>query len=190
MWGVRRYVGVFAEIQVSYVPDVWEMVPDGLLYPSFRIVNIADINATSYTYLMNMPLFIPLGVNFGQLVTWITTDITGLEPIYNNVTITALSNGLRATVLGSFLEWALANMFGAPFPVTDIDDVTVEVKWNSKGVLSSASLAYGGLTLVTAELLGDGADEIPGYILPVFLGVGAIAIIGTISIIRRKKQLA
>ena len=187
--GEPRWVSIYAEMNVSYVPDVWVVVDDGSI-ESLNMYNPTDINATSYTYLMNMPLFIPLGVNFGQLATWITTDITGLEPIYNNVTVTALSNGLRATVLGSFLEWLAVNMGGIPFPITGLSNVVVEVKWNSKGVLSSASLAYGGLTLVTAELLGDGADEIPGYLLPVFLGVGAIAIIGTISIIRRKKQLA
>jgi len=188
MWDEPRYVGVFAEIKVSYVPDVWIMVEDGLSYPSFMIVNPADINETSYFYLFSMPLFLPLGLDFGQIASWITSNITGLEPIYNNVTITGLSNGFRATVLGSFLEWALANLFGAPFPITNLDDVVAEVKWNSKGVLSSVSLKYGGLTLVTAKLHTK-ADEIPGYFLPVFLVVSAIAIIGTISIIRMKKQI-
>jgi len=181
-------VGVFAEMNISYVPDVWvPMIDDS--YPAFMIVDPTDMNETNYFMMISNPLFLPLGINFGQMASWITSNITGLEPIYNNVTITGLSNGFRATVLGSFLEWALANLFGAPFPVTNLDDVVVEVTWNSNGVLSSASLKYGGLTLVTAELLGAGADEIPGYLLPVFLGVGAIAIIGTISIIRRKKRI-
>ena len=186
MWGDPRHVQVFANLSISYVPGVWVPLVDDS-YPSFMIANIDDINETSYLSLMNMPLFMPLGVNFGQLASWITANITGVPPIYSNVTVTALSNGLRATVLGSFLEWAYTDM-GSPFPITGLSNVVVEVNWNSKGVLSSASLAYGGLTLVSAELLG-GADEIPGYLLPVFLGVGAIAIIGTISIIRRKKQI-
>lgn len=186
-----RYVGVFTELNVSYVPDVWVMVDDGISYPSLMIVNPTGINNSNYHYILGggMPVILPIGLNYGQLASWITTNITGLEPIYNNVTITGLSNGFRATVLGSFLEWALVDS-GAPFSVPSLDDVVVEVTWNANGVLDSASLKYGGLTLVTAELLGEGADEIPGYLLPVFLGVGAIAIIGTISIIRRKKQLA
>ena len=184
--GNPRYVEVFAEINVSYQPDVWEMIVDGS-YPSFMIINPADINETSYFYLAQMPLFLPLGLNFGQIASWIMSNITGLPPLYNNITVTGLSDGLRATVLGSFLEW-LAVYSGVPFPIIGLSNVVVEVNWNSKGVLSSASLAYGGLTLVSAELLG-GADEIPGYLLPVFLGVGAIAIIGTISIIRRKKRI-
>jgi len=190
-------VGVFAELNVSYQPDVWVMLADGISYPTFMIQDPTGINESNYYYLAQMPLFLPLGLNFGQIASWINSDITGLEPIYNNVTVTGLSNGLRATVLGSFLEWLLV-FSGAPFSIPTLSNVVVEVTWNEKGVFSSASLAYGGLTLVTSELLEEEEEEIPetpepseipGYKIPIILGISSVALIAIIYHLKRKNNI-
>ncbi|MFX1455447.1 MAG: hypothetical protein ACFFDB_08755 [Promethearchaeota archaeon] len=183
-------VGVYAEILVSYEPGLWMNLTDGS-YPSMVILNPAGLNASNYHYLMEASLFLPKGIDFSQLATWINANVSsidpGILPLYNNLTVSALADGLKVTVLGDFFEWLLVNM-SAPFPIPTIGDVELQVKWNENGVFSFAQLTYGGLALVTAQLI-PGSGEIPGFVMPIFLGASAIALVGAISIIRRKKRI-
>ncbi|MHA2283881.1 MAG: hypothetical protein ACXAC5_23825 [Promethearchaeota archaeon] len=184
-------VAVSAAISVSYEPGVWQQLTDGS-FPTMYITDPTGLDITNYHYIASgMPLFLPKGIDFNQLATWITANISSLDPavipLYNNLTVTALSDGFQATVLGPFLEWAL-NLSGAPFPIPSLSNVVVDVHWNANGVFSSAELMYGGLTLVTVQLI-PGTGEIPGFIIPIFLGASAIALVGVISIIRKKKRI-
>ncbi|MHA1986577.1 MAG: hypothetical protein ACW98D_08065 [Promethearchaeota archaeon] len=183
---------VFAELSVSFQPGIWETLTDGST-PTLVIVNPTGVDITNYHYALMgggaPPLFLPTGLDFNQLATWISSNISSLDPsmipIYNNVTVTALSDGLKATVLGLIMS---LNGSTPPFPIPTFNNIDVEVRWNANGVFSSAKLDYGGLTLVSAELVPDGA-EIPGFILPIFLGAGAVGLVGAIILVKRKKGI-
>lgn len=183
-------VMLYAELSVSNLPGVWDVLLDAST-PMLSIQNPVGIDSTNYLNILGggFGLFIPKGLNFNQIATWMTSNLTGFDPIYNNVTVSALANGFQATILGAFLDWSL-NMSGAPITIPSLSDIVVTANWNSNGVFSNATLKYGGVTFVSVELLTEElAGEIPGFIIPIFLGVGAIAIVGTISIIKRKKRI-
>jgi len=70
----------------------------------------------------------------------------------------------------------------------DGDDVDIIVTWeyNNKGVLKSQKLMNADGDVVTEIVLGGGA--IPGYALPILLGVAAVGTIGLVYITMKKKS--
>jgi hypothetical protein len=182
-------VGVFANISVAYEVDNWVLVANDS-NPIFMIADPAGMNATTFMYYlfpMGPPLFLAKGINFNQVATWISAGFTGMPPFYNNITVTGVGNGFSFTILGSFLE-DMASGSGAPFPIPTLGNIVATVRWNAEGVLSLATLVYDGLTLATLQLIGN-LEEIPGFIIPIFLGAGLIGLIGTISVVKRKKRV-
>ncbi|MHA1913814.1 MAG: hypothetical protein ACW986_06435 [Promethearchaeota archaeon] len=182
-------VAVYANISVAYEIDNWVLIANDS-NPIFMIADPAGLNETTFMYYlfpMGPPLFLAKGINFNQVATWISAGLTGMPPLYNNITITGVGDGFRFTILGDFLE-DMASGSGAPFPIPTLGNIVATVRWNANGVLSLATLAYDGLTLVTLQLIGN-LEEIPGYMLPILLGASIIGLIGTISIVKRKKRV-
>ncbi len=189
LWPGATGVGVFTNISVAYEIDNWVLVANDS-DPTFMIADPAGLNETTFMYYlfpMGPPLFLAKGINFNQVATWIGAGLTGVPPIYNNITVTGVGNGFTFTILGAFLEDMAAGS-GAPFPIPTLGNIVVTVRWNPNGILNLATFAYDGLTIATLQLIGN-LEEIPGFIIPIFLGAGMIGLIGTISVVRRKKRV-
>lgn len=116
------------------------------------------------------------------------------DPFMNgNVTIQVHGNGFKMTLKAIYLEF-LFNMTGEPFEIGTLSDAVMTFRWNSNGVFDYASLAYGGLTLATAQLVTtdddvDDGDEglIPGYELVTILGVSLATFIALVYAMQKKK---
>ncbi|MFX1313066.1 MAG: hypothetical protein ACFFHD_10685, partial [Promethearchaeota archaeon] len=187
-------VGISMDTYISYKPDEWIIMMNSTEDPSLSgyILDPSSITIHNYVYYFQaMPLFIPKGLDFNQIATWINTNITDIEFIYENITVTGLSNGFRVQILGEFLEWALSALIAAPFPIDNLNDLTITIEWNNNGVFSDASVVYSESELVSLELTSaeTANGEVPGYNILIFLGISSVAIIGIIYIIRRKKGI-
>ncbi|MFX1363972.1 MAG: hypothetical protein ACFFCE_13660 [Promethearchaeota archaeon] len=68
--------------------------------------------------------------------------------------------------------------------LSDPNCVEASIAWNSKGVLSSASIDGSGDEALTINLIKS--KEIPGYGIPIILGLMTLTIIGVIYHIKRK----
>ncbi|MFX0105303.1 MAG: hypothetical protein ACFE75_07425 [Candidatus Hodarchaeota archaeon] len=187
-------VGVYADIAFSYQPNNWTTIlnttyPD---FPPIWLIDPAVINNTNFMYYMGMaggvpPLFISKGLPFASIATWMNALYATMPPVYSNMTLSGLPDGFQFTILGEFLEWSM-NESGTPFPISGLGNIVGTAKWNANGVLSYGSVSYGGLILATIELVPE-AEIIPGYMIPVILGVSIFAVVSIISIIRRKKHI-
>ena len=178
---------IIGEMYGSYEPGVWT----NLTYGPSMIAALLDptyVNNTNFMYFLGMggpPLVMSKGFPYLTVTPWLSAAMAGMPPIYGNITFTGLSNGFEITVLAEFLEWGF-NQSGAPFPLPTFSDVEITVTWNENGILDLATVSYMDLTLVSFKLI-PGEEEIPGFVIPVFLGVSAATIIGLISIIKKKK---
>ncbi len=183
-------VGLYVDLSVSYLPSVWLPILNNTMYPypTFYIVDPADFTAQNYFYVFSSPygLFLPVGTNYGQIATWANANLTSLAPIYNNATISGLTDGFQITILGSNLD-NMVSTLAIPFSLSSLSDIVFTIRWNANGVLSSALLTYGGLTLVSIAL--ESTSEIPGFNIPLFLGGISTAVVGLIYIMKRKKRL-
>ncbi len=76
--------------------------------------------------------------------------------------------------------------FDLPDPFSD---VIFDLNWDNKGMLASASLSYGTQTVLSISQTTDGTDgdEIPGFEIPIILGLSTSTIIGIIYIVNKKK---
>jgi len=81
------------------------------------------------------------------------------------------------------------NQMGAPFDIGTLSDAVMTFRWNSIGVFDYASLAYGGLTLATAQLVTTDDDIIPGFEIATIIGVSITTILAIVYIKRKKKFL-
>ncbi|MFW9865476.1 MAG: hypothetical protein ACFFEN_05190 [Candidatus Thorarchaeota archaeon] len=190
-WGAGTPgVGLYLNISVAYEPNEWTLMLNQT-WPEFPMIWLFDpayIGQQTWHYYLSYGYFFhPKGLNYNQLATWMALNFTMMPPMSPpNMTISSLGNGLRFTFLGSFLE----DMIAAPFPIAGgISDVVIDAKWNSNGVFYYASLAYGGLTLATIQLVAGGANEIPGFVISLVLGTMATAMICAIYIIKKKKRI-
>lgn len=185
-------VGVYADLSVAIQPNVWEIL-DNTTYPGIPFTVLSDpavINNTNFMYYMGSggyPLIISKGLPFSSIATWMNGFFSVMPPVYSNITFSGLTDGFEVTILGGFLDLML-NMSGMSLPISGLGNIVITAKWNANGVLSYASASYGGLVLLTFELLPEG-EEIPGFMIPVILGVGVIAVVSIISIIRKKKRI-
>ncbi len=66
--------------------------------------------------------------------------------------------------------------------------IEASIAWNSKGLLSTATIEASGDEVATIKLLG-GRDEIPGYGIPIVFGLTTLTIIGVIIYIKRKNNI-
>jgi len=158
--------------------------------PMMAVINPADINETTWMYLFDSfyPMLMPIGLNY-TFVTEQIENVTASDPyLSGNFTYATEGNGFKITIVESFLNMSLnqaINDSAAVIDITGLGDAVVTVRWNDKGILDLGSLAFGGLEVASIRLGG----AIPGYELPILLGVTAVTIIGLIAIIRKKKRM-
>jgi hypothetical protein len=183
-----RYAGVWFNVDVAMSANNWTRVVNATDAPSpmSRIINPADINETTFMYVFMSPELMPIGIDYDFLVERLN-NITNSNPYTaGNYTYARSGSGLAITIKGQYLEMAL-NESGAPFNVTGLADIVATVRWNSIGVLEYASVSYGGLLLASASLSTDGG-EIPGYIIPLMVGISACTLAVVIVIVKKKNK--
>ncbi|MFX1419325.1 MAG: hypothetical protein ACFE9N_10435 [Promethearchaeota archaeon] len=182
--GVALYIDGFMSIE----PGVWMPMMTSE-YPSMYIMDPTNINSTNFMYIFGfgMPIIVPKGLPWTNIATWMNALLAMSPPVYNNITFAGISDGLEITVLGEFMEFAI-NMSGVPLPlIPTIPDALCTARWNTNGVFVYGDLSMGGLTLATAVLSPEG--EIPGFFIPITVGISAIAAVGIIILIRKKKKI-
>ncbi|MFX1480093.1 MAG: hypothetical protein ACFFCI_18390 [Promethearchaeota archaeon] len=180
-------VGLYTNMSVAYEPNNWTLLMSG---PSFVILDPTYIAQDNWHWYLSSYFFHPKGLNYNQMATWMALNFTNMPPFgAPNMTVTGIGDGIRFTFLGSFLEDMANELSNGSFPITGLSDIVAEAKWNSNGVFSYASVAYGGLTLATIQLVAGGGNEVPGFVIPLVLGTTVAAMICTIYIIKKKKRI-
>jgi hypothetical protein len=185
-----RYSGAWFNMDVSYSPGVWIRVVNATdsAYPMLRIINPADVNETTYMYLFSSSPFMPIGLNYDFVATQINNYFSGNPYYAGNFSLVRLGNGFQITIYGDYLEMMLQSM-GEPFNETiiELNDVVGTIRYNNFGILEYASVSYGGLTLASAALTtGLG---IPGFTIPLVLGISTWTLIVLIVIVKKKNKI-
>lgn len=137
-----------------------------------------DLYGSVSFYSMMAGLFLPTNINWTQLVDEVNTLKTMVPEIPDNLTISALDNGVSVSYPGGFIDFGVYN--------GTLDVLGVEVNYNTNGVLQSAEATYGGEVLVTVGFAAD--QEIFGYELSILLIISTGAIVGIIIYIRKRKE--
>lgn len=185
--GPYFYVNVTTALSIG-IPGTTTMP-----FPGGEYMNFVVLNHTSEDYFMAMFqvmgylsgigddggfaafLFVATGLDWVN-VSADLEEMFNLAPEMPNGTISALSDGFEIVFPSQMLEGATLKALG------------VEVHYNSKGVLSKAIIKYDGSTLLSFAL-SAGDDEIPGYEIPLVLGIIGIVIFGMIHHIRKRKKI-
>ena len=152
------------------------------------IYNPSSLNETTimYGFAGGIPLIMGKGFNYAMFTDFMDTMIAADPYLNGNMTVQTQGLGFKITLLASFLE-ASINMSSMPFNFT-LGDVAFNVRWNSNGVFEYGSLDYGGLTIVSLQLVTTDDGLIPGYEIATIIGV-SIATILAIVYIKRKKNI-
>lgn len=144
---------------------------------------VAVFSNETDNYLHTMFYYFEHGFSFmfaAQNLNWTkavedVNEIYGLNPMYLNIIVTEVSNGFKLVITEGELN--------APQK-----EIELRMTYTSKGVLSYAGFKYNGATAMSLTLGGD-EGEIPGYVLPIFMGTIAIVGIGLIYVIKKKNRI-
>ena len=150
-------------------------------------VMIYDPNSLNETTIMagfgGVPLIMAKGFNYTMFTNWVITNIAADPYLNGNITVQTQGLGFKITLLSAYLE-ASINMSSMPFNFT-LGDVAFNARWNGNGVFEYGSLDYGGLTIVSIQLVPT--DEmIPGFEIVTIIGVSITTIIAIVYIKRKK----
>lgn len=183
-----RYSAIWVNIDVAMSANNWTRVVNATDSSSemFRIINPADINETTFMYVFMSPPIIPIGLNFDFIVDRLNNFTNSNPYTAGNYTYARNANGLKVTIKGDYLEMAL-NESGAPFNVTDLADVVGTVRWNNIGLIEYASISYGGLVLASASLQTE--FQIPGFTVPLVIGISVSTLIAVAVFIKKNKKI-
>ncbi len=150
-------------------------------------VTIYDPNSLNETTIMagfgGVPLIMAKGFNYTMFTNWVSTNIAADPYLNGNITVQTQGTGFKVTLKTSYLE-ASINMTEMPFNFT-LSDVEFNVRWNSNGVFEYGSLVYGGLVLVSIQLVPSN-DLIPGYEIVTIIGVSIVTVLAIVYIKRKK----
>ena len=152
--------------------EMWYLVND----TSSFLLQTVNLSRTFSPYSMFSVLFAPTTISWPSLVSDFLAEMTSKGGFYSNIAATAQSDGFLIDIPALGFE----NNSAA---------ININVKYNSKGVLSAYRFSYGGKTLV---------DFIPGKFVPlheqvpdqyifVFLGLTAIFLVEIIFYIYMRK---
>lgn len=119
-------------------------------------------------------VFVAYNLNWTKIVEEIN-ELYGLNPLYANVAITEEPNGIKLVIPEGEFN-------------TTQKEIEVKLTYNDKGVLSYAGVKYDGTTAMALTLSGGGGD-IPGYMLPIFMGTIAVVGISLIYVIKKKNRI-
>jgi hypothetical protein len=183
-------VGLYFDLYTSAANNNWTLQANSSTAsaPMGYLVDPTMLNASTILYGLigtEIPFFTPIGLNFTMLAQTIQTAINSSLSTKGNFTAEVQGTGLKFTMFGSYLDYLVNSSGEVPFNITGLGDVVATVKWNSNGVFERGTIAYNGLTLVTAYL-ETGTTSIPGYELPILAVAGGSAIIAIIYIHKKK----
>ncbi len=130
-----------------------------------------------------MPLIMAKGFNYTMFTNWVSTNIAADPYLNGNITVQTQGLGFKITLKASYLE-ASINMSTMPFNFT-LSDIEFNARWNGNGVFEYGSLVYGGLVLVSIQLVTSN-DLIPGFEILTIVGVSITTIIAIVYIKRKK----
>jgi len=138
------------------------------------IYNPNSLNETTIMYGIagGIPLIMAKGFNYIMFTDFMDTMIAADPYLNGNMTVETQGRGFKITLLASYLE-ASINMSSMPFNFT-LGDVAFNVRWNSNGVFEYGSLDYGGLTIVSLQLVTTDDGFIPGFEIATIIGVSII----------------
>jgi len=175
---------VTVDIHVSGGENNWTMVANNTL------IQLIDPNSLNETTIMagfvNNPLIMAKGFNYTMFVNFVSTMIAADPYMNGNITIQTQGRGFKFTLKAAYLESSI-NMTEVPFNFT-LGDVDFVVRWNIDGVFEYASIDYGGLTIVSIQLIPVDA-MIPGFEIVTIIGVSITTIIAIVYIKRKKNIL-
>ena len=161
----------------------WTMVENN------TVVQICDPNSLNETTIMDglelggLPLIMGKGFNYTMFTNFMDTMIAGNPYLYGNITVQTQGLGFKITLLSAYLESSI-NMSSMPFNFT-LGDIAFNARWNGNGVFEYGSIDYGGLTIVSIQLVPT--DEmIPGFEIVTIIGVSITTIIAIVYIKRKK----
>lgn len=179
--------GIFAseltiDISVSAGLNNWSLVVNNSVVP------IYDPNSLNETTIMagfgGIPLIMAKGFNYSMFTNFMSTEIAADPYLNGNITVQTQGVGFKITLKANYLS-LMFNSSGAPFDVGSLGDAVFNVRWNSNGVFEYGSLEYGGLTIVSIQLVSSD-DSIPGFEIATIMGVSIVTVLAIIYIKRKK----
>jgi hypothetical protein len=148
---------------------------------------IYDPNCLNETTILDgfggMPLIMAKGFNYTMFVNYMSTMIADDPYMNGNITIQTQGRGFKFTLKSDYLESSI-NMSEVPFNFT-LGNVDFIVRWNVNGVFEYGSIDYGGLTIVSIQLITVD-DMIPGFEIVTIIGVSITTIVAIVYIKRKK----
>jgi len=118
-------------------------------------------------------MFVAQNLNWTKAVEDVL-EIYGAHIVYQNFLLTAEPSGFKLIIPEALLNGTQK-------------EIEYKMEYTSKGVLSYAGIKYGGTTLMSISF--PGADEIPGFELPIIMGTIAVVGIGLIYVIKKKNRI-
>jgi hypothetical protein len=191
--------GIYIDYYIAYAANNWTLVAEAANFtnPMMFLIDPNTLNESTIMYgISGTPFIMPIGFNYSMFADVYQTMIESDPYLNGNITIQVQGNRFEVTLKAAFLAY-MFDMMGAPFEIGTLSDAVMTFRWNNTGVFEYASLEYGGLTLVTAQLVttenddddDDVDDLIPGYGLVTILGVSLATFIALVYTISKKKIL-
>jgi len=161
------------------------MTPPGHYYTIFVLNNNTANYFNDTINAMNLEVFpsyvessipmliVPLNLNWTQ-------EVQALEALYSflpgmsSITTEVYGNGFKITMPSQTIE------------TITLQQMEIFATWDQKGVFNTAKIIYGGGTIISVNIGDEG--EIPGYELPMIIGITTAVCIGVILSIRKKNR--
>ncbi len=180
--------GLYFDFYTASAANNWTLrsAAANMTYPMIFLIDPSSLNeSTVLNVFSGTPLIMPVGFNYTMLAKGFQTMIATIPRLDGNMTVEVLGNGLKITMKQLYIEW-MVNITMGPTELGTLSDVVMTARWNSIGVFDYGSVAYGGLTLATAQLMPTDEGLIPGYEIVTILGISIVTIIAIIYIKRKK----
>jgi len=181
--------GLYFDYYVAYAANNWTLLTAAanMTSPMIFLIDPSGLNESTIMYgISGMPLVMSIGYNYALFAETYQTMIEATPALNGNISIQVHGNGFKITLKAVYLE-LMFDQLGAPFEIGTLSDAVLTCRWNSNGVFDYGSVAYGGVTLATAQLVPSDA-LIPGYEIVTILGVSIVTIISIIYIKRKKNM--
>ncbi len=117
-------------------------------------------------------IIVPVNLDWEDAVQGLNETMMGFSGGMAGITIEVEGNGFRITIPEQMVNGSL------------VQEMNYVAQWNSKGVFSLGQVLYGGATLMSVNVP---EGEIPGYELPIILGVLGVTTIGLVYYKKKKR---
>ena len=183
---------------IGIIESVFPGGPEGVnldvtLYYSLDFENWVDLSlllAGLDTTFMTMPFGFMAAVT---LIDFFSGKTMIFDPSsYSNVNIALMdqlmySGGL---IVANNYNWASIQTEITIDTINDPNCIAASIAWNGNGILTSATIKASGAAVASITLLGEETTpEIPGYEIPIILGISSVALIAIIYHLKRKNRI-